>query len=65
MRLPNFERRFSLVVWGDGMAAHLKRARAVEQLGVSGLVIGECRADDRWLFGNVTEPPNLSLDSTG
>jgi hypothetical protein len=51
MQIPNFERLFSLVVWGDDMAVHLKRARAVERLGVSGLVIGERRADDQWLFG--------------
>jgi hypothetical protein len=51
MHIPNFERFFSLVVWGDDTATHLKRARAIEQMGVSGLVIGERRVDDRWLFG--------------
>jgi len=53
MHIPNFKRFFSLVVWGDDMATHLKRARAIEQLGVSGLVICERRDDDRWLFGKI------------
>ena len=53
MQIPNFERIFSLVVWGDDMANHLRRARAVEQLGVSGLVISERRVADRWLFGKM------------
>ncbi len=51
MHIPNFDRFFSLVVWGDNMANHLMRARAIQQLGVSGLVIGESAVDDRWLFG--------------
>jgi hypothetical protein len=51
MQIPNFERFFSLVVWGDEMAAHLERAQAIQQLGVSGLVIGESSDEDRWLFG--------------
>jgi hypothetical protein len=38
-QLPEFERWLSLVVHGDRTAAHLKRAHALEQLGVSGLVI--------------------------
>jgi hypothetical protein len=51
MYIPNFTRFFSLVVWGDNMVDHLMRARAVEQLGISGLVIAESAVDDRWLFG--------------
>ena len=51
MHMPNFESVFTLAVWGDGMASHLGRARAVERLGVSGLVISEQPGNDQWLFG--------------
>lgn len=51
MEIPGFDRRLSLVVWGDALAGHLRRARAAESLRVSGLVIGERHTDDRWLFG--------------
>ena len=50
-RLQGFQTLFSLVVWGEQPCTHLARAVAVAQLGVSGLVVGETRADDRWLFG--------------
>jgi hypothetical protein len=39
----------------EGMDTYLWRARAIEQLGVSGLAISESPAKDTWLFGNA--PP--------
>lgn len=63
MSIPNFERFFLLVVWGDKMANHLMRARSIQQLGVSGLVIGESAVEDQWLFGKAwvaTEQKNAA-----
>ena len=63
MHIPNFDRIFSLVVWGEKMAKHLLRAQAIQKLGVSGLVIGESTATDQWLFGKAllaTEPGAFS-----
>lgn len=50
MQLPDYTSHFSLVVSGEEMAAHLRKAHAVERLGVSGLIISENRKDDEWLF---------------
>jgi hypothetical protein len=55
MNLPGFVRFMTLVAWGPGAAQHLRRAAAVAQLAISGLVIAERPDADVWLFG---EPPS-------
>lgn len=61
--VPGFERFLSIAVWGGRAASHLARARAVERLGISGLVIGETSDQDDWMFG--VTPPNIPLQRPG
>jgi hypothetical protein len=56
-RIEGFTNNYALVVWGAKPAGHLKRAAAIARLGVSGLVLGETVADDRWIFGGPVSFP--------
>jgi hypothetical protein len=40
-----------LVVHGDVLGMHLKRALALARLGVRGLVLDDLKERDRWVFG--------------
>jgi hypothetical protein len=40
-----------IVVCGPKIADHLKRARAITKLGISGVAITDDARNDRWLFG--------------
>jgi hypothetical protein len=48
---PSWTSHLVIVVYGDQIADHLQRARALAKLGVSGLALGDNAREDRWLFG--------------
>lgn len=49
--LVEYQRFFTVAVWGERAGAHLVRASAASKLGISGLVLGATSDEDRWLFG--------------
>jgi hypothetical protein len=49
--------RFVLVVHGEAIAAHVRRASALTRLGVSAVSIGEDSAHDLWLLGEALAVP--------
>jgi len=48
---PEWDSRVVIVVYGDRIADHLRRAHALAKLGISGLTLADDARDDRWLFG--------------
>ena len=44
-----------LVVYGDPIAAHMKRVNALERLSISALALADRASDDCWLFGAAPE----------
>lgn len=50
--LEGWKRELVLVVHGDKIANHLRRASGLECLGISAVTLARDKRDDRWLFGN-------------
>lgn len=44
--------RLVIVVYGDKIAEHLRRAHALTRLSIAGLALADDARDDRWLFGD-------------
>ncbi len=64
--LPDYKSCFSLVVWGKTASTHLRRARAAERLGISGLALSSLCSDDHWVFGTpgpLEAPANLTRNA--
>jgi hypothetical protein len=50
--LPSgWDSRLVIVVYGEKIAKHLRRAHALAKLGISGLAIADDALADQWVFG--------------
>ncbi len=49
--LDGWQVRLAVVVFGGKIAKHLERARALEKIGVCGLLLSGNPEGDRWVFG--------------
>jgi hypothetical protein len=47
---PGWKSRLVVVVYGEKIADHLKRAQALAKFGISGLALADDPREDRWLF---------------
>jgi hypothetical protein len=55
--LPSdWQGRLAIVVYGEKIANHLQRARALVKLEISGLALADDSRADRWLFGEPMLP---------
>lgn len=47
----DFEVSYVIVIHGDKVGAHLEKAKAIQNLGISGLQLMADASEDRWLIG--------------
>jgi hypothetical protein len=50
--LEGWKQTLVLVVYGEKISEHLRRAKALDRLDISALALGKAGTGDRWLFGN-------------
>lgn len=57
---PNpWRTQFVLVVVGEHISAHLKKANALAELGITGLALGRNKSEDKWLFTQLEKRINV------